>query len=340
MSLPKQKVTILHIAERANVSPSTVSRVLNGSARVRQSKREAVEKAVSELNYLPNFFAKSLASGHSTTIGVVTQNVGSPFYDAILLGILQGLEQTRFSPIFADGRWQQAFEWQMIETLVDRRVDGLIVLGGLSTDEQFEAIAQQTPLILIARPLDKFRKQCILVDNFEGAYLATQHLISLGHRKILHLTTSSADKVATDDVGMRFAGYKQALSDAGVPFDPGLVLEGNLMQQSGMLAVERLLKGGRPFTAIFSANDQMAFGARLALFRRGLRVPEDISLVGFDDHPFSSYMIPPLTTVRQPANEMGLRATAAIIDLIENKPLEQILLKPELILRESVARLH
>lgn len=333
----EDKVTILDIARRASVSPSTVSRVLRGTARVKQSKHDAVMQAVAELNYQPNVFAQSLASGQSMTLGVVTQNVGSPFYDAILLGILQKLENSVYSAIFADGRWQLEIEQRAINTLLERQVDGLILVGGLVADDTLEQIAAQKPLVLVARQSDALADQCIRVDNFKGAYAATQHLIEMGHRHIAHITTPEASRVAADDVSQRLAGYRQALDDAGVMFDPQLIVEGNLLLQSGVLAVERLLMQKRPFSAIFAANDQMAFGARLALFRRGFRVPEDVSLVGFDDHYSAAYAIPPLTTVRQPAIELGHAAVTAILDLIDDNPPTIPLFDPTLMIRESVA---
>jgi len=340
MAAQEEKVTILEIAKKANVSPSTVSRVLRGTTRVKQSKHDAVMQAVAELDYRPNVMAQSLASGRSMTLGVITQNVGTPFYDAILLGILQGLEESPYSPIFADGRWQLAVEQRTIDMLLNRRVDGLILIGGLTSEERLQDIASQKPLILVARPSKALPDQCIRVDNFKGAYAATQYLIDMGHRNIAHITTPAASRVAVDDISQRFEGFKQALCDAGIDLEPQLVVEGDLLQQSGVLAVERLLMGKRPFSAIFCANDQMAFGARLALFRRGFRVPEDISLVGFDDHYAAAYSIPPLTTVRQPAIELGHAATAAILDLINKKVPMIPFFEPKLIVRESVARLR
>jgi LacI family transcriptional regulator len=297
-------------------------------------------QAVAELNYQPNIMAQSLASGQSMTLGVITQNVGSPFYDAILLGILQGLEDSPYSAIFADGRWQRAVEQRAIDMLLNRRVDGLILIGGLTPDNVLQNIASQKPLILVARASSVIAEQCVCVDNFKGAYAATQYLIEMGHRNIAHITTPAESDVAVDDVAQRFAGYKKALYDAGIDLDPQLVVEGNLLQQSGVLAVERLLMGKRPFSAIFCANDQMAFGARLALFRRGFRVPEDISLVGFDDHYSAAYSIPPLTTVRQPAVELGNVAAAAILDLINKKTATIPFFEPKLMIRETVAHLR
>lgn len=340
MTSDDEKITIIDIAQHANVSPSTVSRVLRGTARVSKSKHEAVMRAVAELDYRPNVFAQSLASGQSMTVGVITQNVGSPFYDAILLGILQGLEHSRYSSLFVDGRWQEAVEERMIDTLLDRRVDGLILLGGLAAGERLHTIARQKPLVIVARNANTLPEHCITVNNFEGAYQATRYLVDMGHRNIAHITSPTANRIASDDVSQRLAGFTAALEDAGIGVDPKLVVEGNLLQQSGVLAVERLLMQGRPFSAIFAANDQMAFGARLALYRRGLRVPEDVSLLGFDDHYQSAYMIPPLTTVRQPAVELGNAAAAAILEQIGGQPPAARLFETQLIIRESVARLR
>ncbi|MCP5096999.1 MAG: LacI family DNA-binding transcriptional regulator [Chloroflexi bacterium] len=340
MDSQEEKITILDIARKANVSPSTVSRVLRGSARVNPSKHNAVMQAVAELDYRPNVFAQSLASGQSMTIGVVTQNFGSPFYDAILLGILQGLEQTPYSPIFADGRWQLAVEKRSVNMLLDRRVDGIILIGGLFPDMQLEKIAAQKPVILVARTSATLPDQCIQVDNFKGAYAATKHLIDMGHRNIAHITALDRSHVAIEDVTQRFEGYKQALADADIEFAPDLVVEGDLQQQSGVLAVERLLLQKRPFSAIFAANDQIAFGVRLGLFRRGLRVPEDISLIGFDDQITAAYTIPPLTTVHQPAIELGHAAAAGILNLINGKSASTPMFEPKLMIRESVARIR
>lgn len=167
-----------------------------------------------------------------------------------------------------------------------------------------------------------------------AAYGATQHLIEAGHQQIAHIMGDSAHHDALE----RRAGYMQALHDAQIAYRPELVVEGNFRRQAGLLGVEMLFARGQTFSAIFAANDQMAFGARLALHRRGIRVPDDISIVGFDDQPDSAYMIPPLTTVHQPAVEMGETAAKAMLDLLDGKPVKLSPLSTELILRESVAR--
>ena len=330
----KQKVTITDIAERANVSISTVSRVLNDRGIVTQEKRQAVQAAIEDLNYRPNLFARGLAGGASHTIGVVTQDISGPFYDAILRGIRQGLSTSNYFPIFVDGYWQIKQEKQAIQTLLSRQVDGMVVLGGAIPEEELVQLSHKLPLIVVGRNLPSLADHCIYLDDFAGAYKATEYLLELGHRRIAHITGILSHQDAVD----RREGYLQALRDAGLTPDPDLIIEGDFMEQSGMLAVTMLLTQGRPFSAIFSANDQMALGARLALYRRNLRVPDDISLVGFDDQPSAAYMTPPLTTVRQPSMEIGKVAAETILDILDGESAYASVFPAELIIRESAAR--
>ncbi len=338
--MSSRKITIEDIAQKANVSISTVSRVLRKSSGVAADKREAVLQAVTALDYRPNIFAQGLASGQSMTIGVITQNFGSPFYDGILQGILLGLEKSDYSPLFADGRWNENIEQHALQTFLDRRVDGLIFVGGQLPEADMVAVAHKTPLILVGRTIASLAENCIHIDNFQAGYEMTRYLLEMGHRHIAHITAQMHYQSTVSDVAQRYAGYVQALTDAGISLDPQLVVEGNMLQQSGALAVEMLLMQKRPFTAIFAANDQMAFGARLALYRRGIRVPDDVSLVGFDDEMTAAYTIPPLTTVRQPSVEMGQAAAAALVNLINGQPLTPQPFSSQLIVRESVLRLR
>jgi LacI family transcriptional regulator len=332
------KITILDIAKEANVSPSTVSRVLRSSAGVATEKHDAVMQAVDKLGYKPNIFAQSLASGQSMTIGVLTQNFGTPFYDGILQGILLGMEETDYWPIFADGRWQLDIEQKSLEQLLARRVDGLILVGGQVSEEALRKIADNMPLIVVARELKTLPENCLYVDNFQAAYQLTQYLLGMGHRDIAHITASVVYHDSVKDIQKRLEGYQQALRDAGIEPDPDLVVEGDLQQSSGVLAMEMLMARGRSFSAIFAANDQMAFGARLAMYRRGIRVPQDISLVGFDDESSAAYMVPPLTTVRQPSVQIGRDAARAVLALIRGNLPDLPPYKAELTIRESVTR--
>ncbi|MDX1614558.1 MAG: substrate-binding domain-containing protein [Candidatus Promineifilaceae bacterium] len=328
-----RKITITDIAQRANVSISTVSRVLRGTTPVTQAKRKAVLEAVDELNYQPNVFARGLASGESMAVGVLTQNFGSPFYDAILQGVVQGLQGTRYFPLFADGQWRAEAEEQAILALMQRQIDGLIVIGGFLAGDQLTRYAERLPIVVVARQIPEYRENCVFIDNVQAAYKATQHLIELGHRRIAHISGRGDHPDAVD----RQLGYTQALEDAGITTLPELLVEGNFRRQSGVLAVDMLMARGTTFSAIFTANDQMAYGTRLALYRRGIRVPEDISLVGFDDEPAAAYMIPPLTTVRQPALELGIEAVEVMLARLKDQPKSPAPLKAELIVRESTA---
>ena len=252
----EEKVTIHDIASKAGVSISTVSRVLNNNTSVREGSRKAVLEAVSELNYHPNIFASGLAGGRSKTIGVITQYVASPFFDLILRGIMEEMEGSEYHALFADGRWQPEKERRSIEMFVDRMIDGLIILGGVMPESELIAIGQRLPLILIGRDIPDLEGCCIPLDNFGGAYEATRHLIENGHRKIVHLTGI----LRHEDAAQRLSGYKQAMQDHDLGFDD-LIVEGDFSEQSGVMAVEKLLNGGPTFTAIFAANDRSAVGA-------------------------------------------------------------------------------
>jgi LacI family transcriptional regulator len=329
----REAVTITDIARRADVSISTVSRVLRGTAPVTESKRKAVLAAVAELDYQPNVFARGLASGESMAIGVLTQNFGSPFYDAILQGVVQGLQDTRYFPVFADGQWQLETEQEAVQALMQRQIDGLIVLGGFLDSDQLAQYTERIPIIVVARRVPDYEENCLYIDNMKASYMATQHLIELGHRRIAHISGRTDHQDAIE----RKRGYIKALEDAGIEPLQELIVEGNFRRQSGVLAVEMLLARGIAFSAIFAANDQMAYGTRLALYRRGIRVPEDLSLVGFDDEPAAAFMIPPLTTIRQPAVELGSEAARVILARLRGETLTPAALKAELIVRESTA---
>ncbi len=338
------KITIQDIARKASVSPSTVSRVISGNARVNDDKRQAVLAAIEELDYRPNVFAQSLASGQSMTIGVMTQNFGTAFYDGILTGILSTLEPTSYSPIFGDGRWQKKVEKRAIQTLIDRKVDGLIIVGGLAQNEEISSIAQQVPLVMVGRlvgeGVPELRSQCLYVNNQQAAYEATRYLLEMGHRRIAHVTAAKYFGSLIPDIYQRYQGYVQALAEYEIEPDPDLIVEGDLSRQSGLIALDTLVGRQRPFTAIFAANDQMAIGLRLGLHRRGFRVPEDISLIGFDDEPVTPYLTPPLTTVHQPSIELGKAAGEAILSLIKGEPNLYGVFPAKLVIRESVARLR
>lgn len=327
-SLP---VKIDQVAARAGVSPSTVSRILNGTAVVNEEKRKAVQDAIAALGFVPNPVARGLAGGRTFSVGVVTQAIDSPFYGAALRGIEDELDPAGYVPLFVSGHWSDGTESRCLDVLRARRVDGIIVLTGRLSDQTLKAYAKTVPVVVTGRTLKAPGLFSLNFDNFKGGKLATQYLIGLGHRAIAFIA-GDADH---PDANERLRGYRAALEAAGIAFDPGLVVHGSYHEVSGLQAVEQLLHQRRRFTAIFAANDQMAVGANLALQRRSLRVPADISLVGFDDLPSSMYTIPPLSSVRQPSYELGRLAAQSMLTLIAGKQPTAVVPQPELITRES-----
>jgi LacI family transcriptional regulator len=332
----RQVVTIGMVAKAAGVSPSTVSRILNGTAVVSEIKKKAVDDAVANLGFVPNPVARGLAGGRTLSIGVVTQAIDSPFYGAALRGIEDELDPAGYSPLFVSGHWNASSEARCIDVLRSRRVDGIIVLTGRVPDQTLKSCAKHLPIVVTGRQLKASGLFTLNFDNFEGGRLATQHLIELGHRRIAFI----AGDPQHPDANERLRGYRAALEAAGIAFDESLVVPGEYHEVSGLMAVDRLIEGRVQFTAVFAANDQMAFGAALGLHRRALRIPDDVSLVGFDDLPSSLYAIPPLSTVHQPAYELGRLAASAMLQMLAgNKPDVQMP-APRLIGRESSRRLR
>ncbi len=327
--------TIGQVAQAAGVSPSTVSRVLNGTAVVSEAKKHAIDEAIAQLGFVPNPIARGLAGGRTFSVGVVTQALDSPFYGTAMRGIEDELVPGGYNALFVSGHWNAAVEARCIEVLQSRRVDGVIVLTGRLTDQLLKSYARMQPLVVTGRSLKAPGLFAMHFDNFEGGRLATQHLLQLGHRRIAFIAGDSDHPDATE----RLRGYQAALEQAGIAYEPNLVVPGEYLEVSGLLAVDRLLGTGQRFTAIFAANDQMAVGAALGLQRRSLRVPEDVSIVGFDDLPTSQYAIPPLTSIEQPAYELGRLAAQGLLQMLAGGKPNITMPLPRLIARESSRRL-
>jgi LacI family transcriptional regulator len=332
---PRTPVTLEMVAKLAGVSPSTVSRILNGTAVVSEAKRQAVVEATKTLGFVPNPLARGLAGGRTFSIGVVTQAIDSPFYGAALRGIEDELDPVGYSPLFMSAHWNPTAEARCLELLHARRVDGIVVLMPRLSDAALLASAQSLPVVVTGRELRGERLYSLNFDNFAGAFRATEHLLALGHTRIAFITGDEEHPDALE----RHRGYRAALVAAGVAYNPQLVVPGMYHEVSGLEAVNRLVAQQQPFTAIFAANDQMAAGAALGLYQHGLRVPHDVSLVGFDDLPNSVYATPPLSTIHQPAYELGRLAAASILQLIAGEQPSAQLPTPELLVRASSAPL-
>jgi LacI family transcriptional regulator len=308
-------VTLEMVAKEAGVSPSTVSRILNGTARVRESKVRAVEAAIAKLRFKPNPVARSLAGGKSMSVGVVIQAINGPFYGEALAAIEKGLVLAKYSALFMSGHWREADERRCIDHLLSRRVEGIILMTSCLADQELMHLSRNMPLVLTGRDVSGDRIFSLDVDSTPGARLATDYLIGQGHRRIAFIG-GPADH---PDAVQRFNGYKASLAAHKVAFDRKLVATGDYSDAGGHAAIGELLDAGVKFTAVFAANDQSAHGAMLALHRRGLKVPQDVSLIGFDDLPASSFTIPPLTTVHRSIREIGVAAAEAMLDLIDGR---------------------
>ncbi|KHG64436.1 LacI family transcriptional regulator [Thermus sp. 2.9] len=302
--------TIAEVARRAGVSPATVSRVLNGTARVSQEKVRAVLRAIEELGYTPSPLAQSLAKGRSYAVGILLPDFGSPFYGPILEAITLELEPTPFRPIAVPGHWSLVRELEALDFLKGHRVEAIVLLGTSLEASALEPLG--VPILAFGQRLLGPRTWSLVLNNREAAYRATRYLLEKGHRHIAHISSHRGGM----DVRERLLGYRKAMREMGLA---PRVVYGNLQEDGGYEAARELLARFPDTTAIFAANDQTAIGARLYLFERGLAVPEDLSLVGFDDIPLAAYQVPPLTTVRQPAREVGRALAQALKDLLQGE---------------------
>ena len=328
-------VTLDQVARLAGVSPATVSRILNGTAVVSATRKAAVDAAIAKLGFVPNPVARGLAGGRTLSIGVVTQALDSPFYGSALRGIEEKLLPLGYSPLFVSGQWDAEVESRCMDMLRARRVDGIIVLNGRLTDKALKAYAKSLPIVVTGRKLTAPGLVGLYFDNVEGARLATKHLIDLGHRQIAFITGDPKHPDAVD----RLQGYRKALEAAGIRFDTALVAEGGFFEASGLQALGDLMASRKRFTAIFAANDQMAVGAALGLSRHSLRVPEDVSLIGYDDLSSSLYSNPPLSSVHQSAYELGQLASGVLMQLLAGQKPEFEVPAPRLVSRESCRRI-
>lgn len=325
------KATLAMVAKEAGVSSSTVSRILNGTAKVSEEKKALVNAVIAKLGFRPDPMARSLAGGKTMSIGVLTQFIDSPFYGEALRGIEDELRKAEYVPLFVSGNWNEAEERDRLMLLHERKVDGIIILTGRLSDKTIKQIAQTIPLVVTGRSLQAPNVISIDFDNFEGARLAVKHLYGLGHEQIAFIS----GPLDHPDAQQRLDGYQYEMKALGIKASNRLIATGDFQETGGFVAMNALLQSRAPFTAVISGNDQMAYGARLALHRAALRVPEDISLVGFDDLPHSAFTLPPLTTVHQSVYEMGAMAAKAMLSMLNGSQPSKAVVAAELVVRES-----
>ncbi|MGY3572665.1 LacI family DNA-binding transcriptional regulator [Vibrio sp. SCSIO 43135] len=326
--------TIKHVSEHAGVSQATVSRVINGTSRVSHDKKLKVEKAIKELGYRPNSIAQALASSRTGSVGIVVPELGGPFFSGILHCIEENLRRFGYHAVVTAGSNTEQGQRESVEFLLGRRVDALILHTQHLSDDYLIALEEQgVPVVLVNRFIPEMALSCIDIDNEVGGKLATQYLLQMGHTKIACIT-GPLDK---SDARGRLQGYRRALEEAGLEYDEALVSEAGFTEETGVSAMKKLLKRECEFTAVFASNDHMAFGAFEVLKSEGISVPQDISLIGFDNILFARYLTPGLTTINFPIELMSTEAVQLTIQkLNKNKRDVNFKLSPSLVVRNSV----
>lgn len=296
--------TIQDVADRAGVSKATVSRVLSGNGYVGQEKRERVLQAIAETDYRPNLLARNLATQSSQTIGLVITNTlySGSYFAELMAHSARMMEQQGRQLILADGKHTAGQEREAIQFLLDLRCDGIIIYPRfLSIDELDTIISQQRqPILVINRRLRINDSYCIYVDQHATSASAVTHLVTNGHRDIAFITGSLDSPTGME----RLSGYQAALNAAGIPAEPQRIVTGKWTAQSGMAAVDSLLARRVAFSAIVASNDEMAIGAIKRLTECGIAVPQQVSVMGFDDIPLAPYITPSLSSVKLPVTEM------------------------------------
>lgn len=325
--------TIKDIARQAGVAPSVVSRALNNKYGVKETTREIIQKIAQEMDYYPNTAARSLVTRKTGTIGIMMADISEPYYSQIIKGMEYVASQTGYTLLFSNSYESIEHNRVLQKMIFAERVDGLVIVGSNIQEKNFvlTLLEQEILFVLIERNFSDSRVNCVWVDNIEGAYLATKHLIEKGHRKVAHIAGNMYYQVALD----RIEGYKKALSEAGISFSEEWVISGNFLSRDAYEAMKELLR--HQCTAVFVANDAMAYGALQAISEAGLTVPDDISVVGFDDLEFSALTNPPLTTIRQPRYEMGKKSLEILVANLQGDQYEgvKVCLTPELVVRRS-----
>ena len=325
--------TIYEVADKAGVSLSTVSRVLNGKTTVNPALKAKVEEAMLALNYRPNSIARSLATSRSDSVGILVSELNSPFFGDLMQAVELTLRAADKHVIITVGHNNLETEQDAVEFLIGRNCDAIIMHAEAMSDEYLKTLnSSRLPISLVNRQVDGVGEGCIVLDNEKGGYLATQHLISLGHKNIGYISGPS-DKC---DANQRLAGHKRALKEAGIAFTPNLVFEGSYTEEDGKAGLLELLSGDSPFSALVCANDWMASGAMSCARDLGMNLPQDLSIVGFDDAVFAHHVFPRLTTVSNPISDMAAMSARHILNVVYGyKDEVQTLFKPSLIIRES-----
>jgi LacI family transcriptional regulator, repressor for deo operon, udp, cdd, tsx, nupC, and nupG len=325
--------TIKDVARALGMSMATVSRALSRPELLRPQTRARVMEVVEQLGYRPNLLAQGLRRGQAHAILFVAPNL-SPFFLEIFAGAETVTREARFALLYGNSNGDSEREQDFFEQAGNGRADGIILLTGQIPAAYATGERPLPPLVAVLERLADMQAPVVRTDHRAGAEEATQHLIALGHRRIAHI--AGIRRVAS--TSRRLEGYRAALAAASLPLLPELVYTGDFTMPSGAAGMEHLMGLKRPPTAVLCANDEMAFGAIRALGRRGLSVPRDISVVGFDDQNMAEFYNPPLTTVNIPRHDLGRRAALELIEQLSGRDVaREVVLPTRLVIRGSTA---
>lgn len=331
--------TIHDIARELKISASTVSRALNDNPRISLKTKEKIKAVADSLGYRPNTLASNLRNKKSNTIGIVVPLINRHFFSSVISGVEDVAFKAGYNVVISQSNDLAAKEISIVHSMFANRVDGLIISISMET-ETFDHLKlfqkKNIPLVFFDRAVPEIETDKIIVDDFDGGFRVTQHLIDQGYKRIGHL--AGPQNLMTYQ--QRKSGYIEALKKNNISFDESLVLVNTLTSLDGVTAVEKLMGLPNPPDAIFCGNDTTALSAMIYLRDKGIRIPQDIGIVGFSNEPFSKVVSPSISTIAQPGFEMGQKAAELIIRKIENKEksYHTIVLPTELIIRESSKR--
>jgi len=337
MTAKSRHVTIKDVAKQAGVSIQTISRVINDRPDVSPQTRQHVQAIISKLGYQPFANARGLAAKRTYTLGLVTADFSDFWFSQVVTGAEKEAQVHGYCFMLGNSNCEPEDEPKFLRLLTERHVEGILFVRASCADEHNPLVHLKdfgVPIVTVGYHPET-GLALVDVDNVNGGRKATEYLLGLGHTHIAMIAGPSNWK----SVRERSEGYQRALQNAGLPVVPELMLEGNWLHSSGYTQTKALLTSQRPFTAIFAHNDRIARGAIHALVEVGLRVPEDISVIGYDDIPEAEFSDPPLTTIQQPMTEIGEVAVRRLIQMIEDASLapETILFDTTLIVRSSCA---
>jgi len=327
------------VAEQAGVSVTTVSHVINNSRPVNPETKARVEQAMQVLGYQPNVLARSLRRGKSHTIGVILPDNANPYFAEVVRGIEDTSFSLGYSVMLCNSDNDLEKEHLYTNVLIEKQVDGIIfVAAGLSEENINHVQKRGVPSVLVDRQVPGVEIDSVFADNQAGGFLAVNHLVGLGHTAIACITGPRGVRSSSERIG----GYRQALEAAGNHPDPAWVVEGDFQVQSGYAGAEQLLKLKNTPSAIFACNDLMAIGAYRYAQEKQLRIPQDISIIGFDDIRLAEFANPPLTTIRQSKAKMGAQAAELLLGRIANgnQSFRQEIIPVQLVERASTAQKH